>query len=350
MMDMAGLVDDTRYGVKRGAFSGLEIARRSFRWFLADRWNTGAKLMAATAAERAVFRDITKMATGKRISKHRLAKMHRIGVNEDVATRVYGNLKEHGKTDGLINFEKWDAETQQDLRRLLFRESEFQVVAPDKGEMPEIFDNAVGRLFMQYKQFMLTHTLKQLVPASQRLGKADMSALTGLVTIGSLGIWSRYVKDVTKSFDKDSGFDIDEVNKDWASKTPMDLAAIAVDSGAMMSFVPMALSATDNFFNNELGEAIGMTKRKKRYSPGLGIESNMAAVGWMGSVAQATWAGAQSTAGQKEFTARDLNKVRRTLPMQNTFYLQWLFDLGEQSIAEEFNLPASNKKSSDGMF
>ena len=90
-----------------------------------------------------------------------------------------------------------------------------------------------------------------------------------------------------------------------------------------------------------------MTKRKKRYSPGLGIESNMAAIGYAGTFAQATWAGARAVGGYKDYTARDLNKVRRTLPMQNTFYLQWLFDWGEQEIASAYNLPASNKKSSD---
>ena len=271
-------------------------------------------------------------------------------MTDNGATRIYNNLETHGKTDGLINFEKWDGETQQDLRRLLFRESEFNVVAPDKGEMPEIFDNFVGRLFMQYKQFMLTHTLKQLVPASQRLTKGDMAVLSGMATIGSLAIFSRYVKDVTKSFDKDSGFDIDAVNRDWGNKTPADFAAIAVDSGAMASFLPMALSAVDNFFNNELGEAIGMTKRKKRYSPGLGIESNMAAMGYMGTLGQATWGAARAVGGQQKYTARDLNKVRRTLPMQNTFYLQWLFDWGEQAIAEEYNLPESSSKKKAGMF
>ena len=72
----------------------------------------------------------------------------------------------------------------------------------------------------------------------------------------------------------------------------------------------LLIGQTDNFFNHELGEAVGMTPQKRYWSPGLGIESNMAGLGYAGNVAKATWASAQAVTGQKEFTARDLNKVK----------------------------------------
>ena len=350
MMAVAGIEDASTYGVRQDWWHGTEVARKGFRIFLADRWNTGAKLLAGTAAERAIFRDVQKMAAGK-LGKNRSAKLHQMGVTQDVANRIAANLKEHGKTKGLINWEKWDDETFQDLSRLLFRESEFQVVAPDGGEMPNGFNNMPGRLFMQYKTFMLSNTLKQTIPWSQKLfSKGDITVLAGLATLGGLAIWSRYVKDITKSFDKDSGFDIDQVNEDWANKTAADLAAIAVTDGALLSFLPALLGAADNFFNNELGEAVGMTPRKRFYSPGLGIESNMAGLGYADTLRAATWGAARAASGQQEYTARDLNKVRRSVPLQNTFYLQWLFDWGEQSIVDEFNLPESSSKKSKSRF
>jgi hypothetical protein len=344
MMDIAGLKDTSTYGGKQGWWHGTEMARKGFRAFLADRWNTGAKLLAGTSAERAIFRDVQKMAKGK-LSKNRTAKMHQIGVTQDVAERIAANIKKHGKTKGLINWEKWDEETLQDLSRMLFRESEFQVVAPDGGDMPNGFNNMPGRLFMQYKTFQLSNTLKQTIPWSQKLfAKGDVSVLAGLATLGALAIWSRYVKDITKSFEKGSGFNIDEVNEAWANKTVADFAAIAVNDGALLSFVPALVGVADNFFNNELGEAVGMTPKKRSWSPGLGIESNMAGLGYADTLRAATWGAAKSVAGQQEYTARDLNKVRRSIPLQNTFYLQWLFDWGEQTIVDEFDLPKSGSK------
>ncbi len=128
------------------------------------------------------------------------------------------------------------------------------------------------------------------------------------------------------------------------------MIAIAVTDGALLSFIPPLVGAADNFFNNELGEAVGMTPRKRGWSPGLGVESNMAGLGYADTLRAATWGSARAVAGQQEFTARDLNKVRRSMPLQNTFYLQWLFDWGEQTIAEEFNLPKSGSKKKASMF
>jgi hypothetical protein len=42
--------------------------------------------------------------------------------------------------------------------------------------------------------------------------------------------------------------------------------------------------------------------------------------------------------------------VKRSIPGQSTFYLQWLFDWGEQELVDEFNLPESNQKKAGGMF
>jgi hypothetical protein len=345
MMAIADLESASQYGVKRGAFHGAEVARKAFRYFLADRWNTGAKLLAATTAQRAILRDASKMARGK-ISKQRGAKMHRIGMTEDMAARIDQNVRRHGKNGGLINIGDWDQRTADDLKRMLFRESEFQVVAPDGGEMPALFDNEIGRLFMQYKTFMLSHTLKQLVPMSQRFFMGDMSVLAGMTALGGLGIWARYVKDVTASFEGGEGFDVSAVNEKWANYTPMDYASIAVNDGAVLSYVPAFIGALDNLMNNELGESVGMTPRKRAYSPGLGIEQKAAGLGYAGNVAAASWNAAQAAGGYKEYTARDLNRVRRAVPMQNTFYLQWLFDWGEQEAVEALNLPESSKKKS----
>ena len=336
MEALADVDNMTRYGMKRKFFHGSEVARKAFRVFLADRWNTGVKLFAATVAERAILRDAAKMASGK-IGKHRAAKMRRIGMTPEIAKRITDNVKKHGKSGGMPNYDKWDADSYIDIQNMLWRESEFQVVAPDAGEMPELFDSEVGKLFLQYKTFILLHTMKQMIPATQRLSAGDLSILAGMTTMVGLGIFSQYVKDITRSFDGD-GFDIDSVHKDWANKTPADLAGIGVNNSGVLSYIPSLLSGLDNFFNNELGEAIGMTPRKRMYAPG-GLENEAAGIGYAYDVGASAYAAGQAIAGQKDYTAKDLNRARRLAPMQNTFYLQWMFDWGEDTIVDKFNLP-----------
>ena len=40
-----------------------------------------------------------------------------------------------------------------------------------------------------------------------------------------------------------------------------------------------------------------------------------------------------------EFTQSDLHKFRRMVPLQNLFYLRYLFNLSEQAVGEGLNLP-----------
>ena len=337
MEALADVDNMTRYGMKRKFFHGGEVARKAFRIFLADRWNTAVKLFAATVSETAVIRAAPKFATGK-LGKFRTAKMRRMGMTEESATRLADNIKIHGKRRGLLNYDKWDREAYNDMQSMLWRESEYQVVAPDAGEMPELFNSEVGKLFLQYKTFILSHTMKQMIPATQRLSAGDLSVLAGMTTMVSLGIFSQYVKDISKSFDKDVGFDIDEVNKQWANKTPMDLAGIGINNSGVMSYIPGLLSGLDNFFNNELGESIGMTPRKRTYSPG-GLENQAAGLGYAYDLGAAAYNTGQAAVGAKDFTARDLNKWRRVAPIQNTFYLNWMFDWGQQTVVDQYNLP-----------
>lgn len=348
MFDIAGVEDKTKIGIKKGAFSGTEVARKSFRLFLADRWNTAFKMLAAITAEKRILRDAAKLSTGK-LSKHRTAKMRRIGMTEEMATRIHQNNKTAGKTRGIPNIDDWDEMTQADMKRMLFRESEFQVLAPDSGEIPLIMDNLVGKMFMQFKSFVISNAMKQNLPRSQRFWAGDMSVLAGLTALGGLAIFSRYVRDVRKSFEMGEGFDIDSVNDEWANKTPMDLAAIAVTDGSLLSYLPSLLGALDNQMNNQLGVAVGMTERKRFYSPGLGIEKNAPGFGWLGTAKDAAIEGAQAALPTDSpfyspYTAQSLNKAMRSVPTNNTFYLQWLFNMGEEAIADEFNLPDSSRE------
>lgn len=342
IMAIADIEDAHMYGIQRGALHGSEVARKAFRIFLADRWNTGAKLLAATAAERAIIRDAAKLANGT-LGKHRSAKMHRIGMTKDLAKRITANVKEHGKMGSIANLDDWDSATKGDLTRLVFRESEFQVVAPDAGEMPEIFDNEVGRLLMQFRTFIVSHTMKQLTPAAQRLAMGDMSVMSALTAMTTFGIMSAFVKDVTRS-----GFDVDKVSEEWAEKSAADIVAIGLDRGAVLSYLPGILGTLDNQLNGKMGEGVGLTPRASGYRNRFGVDESVPGFGWMGNVGAGTTALARSALpedlGGKEFTARDLNKLRRGLPLQNTFYLAWLFNMGEEAIVEAADLPESGRK------
>jgi hypothetical protein len=248
IMAIAEIEDASQYGIKRGAFHGTEVARKAFRLFLADKWNTGAKLLAATAAERAILRDAQKMVKGT-LGKQRAAKMHRIGMTKNVAKRFVRNLDEHGKRNGLAKVELWDENSSGDLARMIFRESEMQVVAPDSGEIPTWLDNEVGRLVLQFRTFTLAHTMKQLIPAAQRLSMGDMQVLAGVASMASFGILSQFIKDVVRN-----KFDYEAAVDTWSDYTAADIAAIGLDKGAVVSYIGEAVGSLDNKLNGKLGE------------------------------------------------------------------------------------------------
>jgi hypothetical protein len=43
--------------------------------------------------------------------------------------------------------------------------------------------------------------------------------------------------------------------------------------------------------------------------------------------------------GQGKWSATDTHRIRKLLPMQNLFYLRWLFDQAEKGVNETFGVP-----------
>ncbi|GAG26133.1 unnamed protein product, partial [marine sediment metagenome] len=158
----------------------------------------------------------------------------------------------------------------------------------------------------------------------------------------SFGIMSAFVKDVTRS-----GFDYEKVADEWSEKSAMDIVALGLDRGAVLSYLPGVLGTLDNQLNGALGESIGMTPRTKGYRPRLGLDETVPGFGYAGNVVDAATQAVRGALPNeingvkigKEYTAKDLNKVRRVLPIQNTFYLAWLFNFAEEAIVERADLP-----------
>ena len=112
------------------------------------------------------------------------------------------------------------------------------------------------------------------------------------------------------------------------------------DRGALAGMGPEALMQLDSLSDSRLTQMIGMSEPKYTPSKTLALEQRIPGLGWLSKGARTVGA----MAGNDPFTARDLHTLRGMLPLQNLFYLSWLFDLGEEQIASGFNMPETARK------
>jgi len=334
MLRMADLEDRSWNAFTRG-IGGQQIATGSFKVFGANLWNSWMKRAAAVAAQNRILSDSLRYA---KLSKIRKAKLASLGIDEATANRFAENFSRQSvkKRQGInwADTSNWDEVAASKFEQVLFRDVETTIVTPQAGDMPKVLDNGVGLMVAQFKRFVMSHQIQIMTQASQRLAAGDLAVLNYIVAMTGLGLFSEYSRILIKS-----GFDADKANKEFEKYTPSDLVFKAIDRSAGLSFGTDMLMGIDGLTDGKTGQMLGFSD-KARYSPsGLGLESRIPSLGYMNKGARVVKAGISDFVGSDEFNKKDLHALRQMIPMQNTFYLAWLFDQLEETIADTFNLP-----------
>jgi hypothetical protein len=336
MLRMADIEDKLFNAFDRG-IGGQTVATGAFKVFGANLWNSWMKRAAATASQNRLLSDVTKYS---RLSKSRKAKLATLGIDERVANRMAKNFNAQStkKRQGVnyADLETWDDRTANLFQRILFRDVETTIVTPQAGDMPRILDNSVGLMVGQFKRFVMAHQLQIMSQASQRLAAGDLAVLNYIVAMSGLALTSDYLRRYAKS-----GFDADETNKEWKKLTPSDVVFTAIDRAAGLSFGTDLLMGIDGLTDGKTNQMLGMSEQA-HYTPyGLGLESRVPGLGYVSKGTRTVGAVADQVSGSQPFNKKDLHAVRQMVPLQNTFYLSWLFDALEEGTGDMMNLPES---------
>lgn len=339
MLRMADLEERHLNAFTRG-IGGQATANFAFKYFGANLWNSWMKRAAGTASMNRILTDVSRYAS---LGKGRKARLAQLGIDEataqDFATQYAKQAEKRRQGVRWADFDSWEPTAASKLQRILYRDVETTIVTPQAADMPKILDNEAGLLIAQFKRFVMSHQLQIMTQAAQRLSAGDLAVVNYIVAGAGLGMLSHYLRTQAKH-----GFDQDEVEKALGNMTASDWMFHAVDRGALLSFGTDMLMGVNGLTDGYTGQMLGFSDVGRYQMAGMGLEQKVPGLGTLSRVYRLADAGIEQATGHQQFNQKDLHNARQLVPLQNTFYLAWLFDQIEESMAEEMNLPKGSRQ------
>jgi hypothetical protein len=293
-----------------------------------------AKELAGMAAMAAIDKAARAVAAGKATKKQ-------IGIlsatmDEAMARRVAAHLEatstQHGNMR-LPNTEDWrlpggavDTQAIESYRALLNREVETVIVTPGMEKplgFPSLLSPMMWRIISQFRTFNIVSTQRVLMAGLQQ---RDAAALIGVLNAMAIGAGVVWVKAQLRGEDTSTWN-----SAKWITE--------ALDSSGTMGILSEVNATTEKLTGGRVGAAALTGKQVSRYAsvnalgaafgPSFGAMQDASAVFRLGSE---SWSHADSKA------------LRRLIPLQNIFYLRWLFDQVEAGANSQFNIPPAQPR------
>jgi hypothetical protein len=228
----------------------------------------------------------------------------------------------HGGKDGAVwwaNTADWtDKQAVQALRSAVNREVDNIIVTPGVADKPLWASTQTGQIIAQFQSFAMASVQRTMVAGLQQ---RDMAVLNGVMLAMGLGMLQYYLKS--------------ELNGQEPSDKPGVWIYEAFDNAGLGGWLMNANHSLEKITGDRLGLSaltgqparryINVNKLGAIFGPSVGRVSDLIDI-----------FDAMSGGGM---TQSDVRKIRRMIPLQNVFYLKWLFDQMESGVNEAFGIP-----------
>ena len=329
-MSMYGI--DDAFGVFNKFEQGMSTVGNLYFTFLnlSNPWNTAVKTMAGMFNGARTLEAIEALVTGGKITKVNLARLRKLGIDDDVAKEIYKQYQKHGygknanswksigdqyKLMRVANSESWD-QTPEAIKAAevyhsaIGKQARIDIVTPSKGDVPLWANTELGGVLLQFKKFGLAATQRMLMVGLQ---ERDINFLNGALLLLASGA-------AVDAF-RQRAF-----NRSYAKKPFGQKLVDAFDRSGLGGIFSDVNNALERLTNNEIGlrPLLGAKKPYGTYrdlfnnpvpdvlGPSASQLANIGDIAW-------TW----GTGKYNHHTARN---VRRLLPFQNVWFLDSLFD------------------------
>ena len=316
MLDNA-IVNGSIGSIERGSKAFADL---TYKLSLIHQWDDMMKFVAGYAGMERSLKTIERAVMGKSVSRSASKWMNVAGIDKKYYQKIYDQFQKHGKVEKGIfqpSIHKWDDPVARDVMGGFIQKTQNQaVITPGVSDVPLIFDNEWGGMFLQFKSFGFAAYNKSLMPALQKRDLNVLTSATIMVAVGSLAHIART---------KLSGRDL----------KAEEILAEAVKRSDVVSFLPDAWDVMDDMF--------GFDEDRNAYHRGLVKTIGGPVVGLMEDAGKAGQGLYKQILGDG-MSRYQLRALRRTVPLQNTYGISWLYDYTEDSVADKLGIRDNNRR------
>ena len=278
---------------------------------LMSRWTEMAKSMASVTIGSRILEDSIAWGKGGLSDKWKTA-LSSSGIDKDMARRIANQFNEHGtktKSNFMANTSQWsDKQAVDAFGAALNKDINITIVTPGLGDTPKWMSKELGSTIAQFKKFAMSATQRMLMRGMQ---ERDLDFLFGsmmLMGSGMLidGIYHKY-----------------RFNRDYSKLSLTQKLLNAFDRSGLAGIYTDVNKAIETLTDNRFGIS-PMLGEKKPYG---------SSTRWkMGTVFGASGGQIYNIfdimfdVGGNKYNHHTAKNVRRLIPFQNVWYLDWLFD------------------------
>lgn len=308
---------------------------------LVNLWNTGTKSATAAIAGSRILRTSRKIAEGKALTRRETYRLAQSYISPEMAKRIAAQQEHWVEAPHLshANVELWktDAEAAEAFKSAVSADVRRTILTPGHGDAWLWTGTEWGKTVWQFKRYASAATTRILLLNMQ---VRDKTTLGGLAVLFGMGALSQALRDVA-----DTGEVKDRTAREWAVN--------AVDRSGALGLLVEA-DAIFNKLGGLPGEAGGAMQSLAGAEPSRFAQRGLAEqlLGPTASAVEdlraALAAVNEDAGGARDFTMGELRRLRRLVPGQNLFYLNYLFDQAEAGLGGAMGLPEQQARPRNG--
>ena len=277
---------------------------------LMSRWTEFMKGAASVTIGSRIIEDSIKWGKGTLADKNK-TKLAASGIDEAMAKKIASEFDKHGtklKYNFMANTAEWtDDAAKQSFGAALNKDINITIVTPGKGDTPLFMNYELASTIVQFKKFAMAATQRMLLRGMQ---EKDMDFLFGSFLLMGTGMLVDAVYTELR------------FGKDYSKKSFTDKLLSAFDRSGLGGIYVDVNRSIEALTDNRIGIR-PLLGEGKPY--GSSMKSKVGLIGPSASQIYNVFDIMYDVGGNKynHYTARN---VRRLIPFQNVWYLDWLFD------------------------
>ena len=278
---------------------------------LMSRWTEMAKSMASVTIGSRIIEDSISWSKGTLGDKWKTA-LSSSGIDKDMARRIAVQFEQYGektKHNFMANTSQWkDAQAIDAFGAALNKDINITIVTPGLGDTPKWMSTELGSTFAQFKKFAMSATQRMLMRGMQ---ERDLDFLFGAMLLMGSGM---LIDSVYHKF---------RFNRDYSKLSLTQKLLNAFDRSGLAGIYTDVNKAIETLSDNRIGISPILGEKRPYGSSGRWKAGTMFGPtgGQIYNIADILF-----DVGGNKYNPHTAKNVRRLIPFQNVWYLDWLFD------------------------